>query len=314
MARYINIAAIHFQVNEHRTDPPDAALKQFAEAAERLDGTGVDLVITCEGMESIGQTVDDAEQLDRPGPFLETYRKFAEANHCCVAGSAKIEDAGKVHNALVFFGPDGGILGDYRKTFLTEGEVARGMSPGTGAQVIESPAGRLGGIICFDLNFDELKAAYQGLRPDILCFSSMYNGGHVRATWAYDCRCFLAAACKDNSSQIVDPVGSIVAEANYFTRIARARVNLDRFVMHQDRNMARFPDIYRKYPHEAIIDQRSELGVAVLYSLSADRSAEQIAAEFELTRLDDYFTESRAAQRQFSRGRGQVGPKKKHPA
>ena len=269
------------------------ALTQFKEAESILDGTGVDLVITCEGMEAVGQTMKQAESAKRPGPMFNAYRDFAMHNRCTIAGSIKLEDGGRIFNALVFIGPDGNLLGDYRKTFPTKGELEMGISAGNGANVVDTPAGRLGGVICFDLNFDELRDAYRKLRPDVLCFSSMFHGGHLQQNWAYQCRCYFAAACKDNTSDILDPHGRILNSTNFYNRITWARVNLDRFYMHQDYNNTRFPDIRRKYGNKILIDVASDLGTAVLYSVTDNISASEVAKEFGLVEFDDYLADSR---------------------
>jgi len=292
MARFINIATIHFQVSEQGNDPQHTALAQFKEAESRLDGTGVDLVVTCEGMESVGQTMAQAESAKKPGPMFSAYRNFAMRNKCTIAGSIKLEDDGKIYNALVYIGPDGELLGDYRKTFPTQGELKDGHSAGNGATVVNTPAGRLGGVICFDLNFDELRDAYRKLRPDVLCFSSMFHGGHLQQNWAYQCRCYFASACKDNTSDIVDPHGRILNSTNFYNRIAWARVNLDRFYMHQDGNNTSFPDIRRKYGNKVLIDTAPDLGTAVMYSLADEISAPEIAREFGLVGIDDYLAAS----------------------
>lgn len=295
MARFISIAAIHFQVSEQGSDPQHTALAQFKEAEARLDGSGVDLVVTCEGMESVGQTMEQAESAKNPGPMFNAYRNFAMRNKCTIAGSIKLEDGGKIYNALAFIGPDGKFLGDYRKAFPTDRELDAGFSAGNGANVVETPAGRLGGVICFDLNFDELRDEYQKLRPDVLCFSSMSHGGHLQSNWAYQCRCYFAGACKDNTSDILDPHGRILNSTNFYGRIAWARVNLDRFYMHQDGNNVKFPDIRRKYGKNVLIDAAPDLGTAVMYSLSDKISAAEMAKEFGLVDFDDYLAASRKA-------------------
>ena len=301
MARYINIATIHFQVSERGDQGREEALRQLGEAEEKLAGSGVDLVVTCEGMESIGQTMQEAASAAQPGPLGQAYRDFARRNGCTVAGSLKLAEQGKVYNALVFLGPGGEWLGDYRKAYPTAGELAQGISPGDGARVVTTPAGRLGGAICFDLNFDELWNAYRQLRPDVLCFSSMFHGGHMQQNWAYQCRSYFAGACKDNTSDILDPLGRVLNSTNYYNRIAWARVNLDRFVMHQDRNNTRFAQIRRKYGNAILIDVAPDLGTAILYSLSTDFSAQDVAREFALVDIDTYFAESRQAL-----GRGSI--------
>lgn len=298
MSRYVNCATVHFQIPERQTPSclQKAVLKQFETACEVLDGTGVDLVITCEGMVS-GQTVGTAEAIAQPGPMLNAYAQFARSNHCHVIGAAKLLDGGKVYNAQVVFGPDGRVAGDYRKTYLTKGEIDMGLTPGNGASIVETGMGRIGGIICFDLNFEELRQSYRRLKPDILAFSSMFHGGHMQKTWAYECRSFFAAACKDNTSDILDPLGRNLATANFHTHVAWARINLDRFFMHCDRNALKFPDIRRKYGNDVRIDRTNDLGVAILYSEHSGRTAAEIANEFELLSMDDYLENAVAANK-----------------
>jgi len=282
----INISTIHFQYPEERSQ--EAVLKQFQEATLKLAGTDVDLVVTCEGMESVGQTVAQAESFDNPGVMLNTYRDFAVENKCHIAGSVKLLEADKVYNALAFIGSDGDFLGSYKKVHLTEGELAKGLSCGTGAQVVDTSIGRLGGVICFDLNYDSLKHQYKRLKPDVLCFSSMFHGGSMQQSWAYDCRTVFAVACKDISSDIIDPFGRNLSSSSFHTRITWARVNLDRFFMHGDNNSQHFPEIRRKYGDRVLIDTCSRLGTALLYSEDESISAKQIAEEFGLTAIDDY--------------------------
>ncbi len=298
MSNFINIAAVHFNINAERgtTDAQRKVLEQFKYATDRLDGTGIDLLITCEGMEAIGQTIAQAENSKNPGSMYNAYCDFAMRNKCTVAGSIKLEDDGKVYNALVFIGPDGNFLGDYRKTYLTTREVDEGLSPGAGPVVVDTPAGRIGGVICFDLNYDKLRDGYHDLKPDILAFSSMFHGDHLQRNWAYQCRSFLVSACKDNSSDIVNPLGQVIASVNYYGRIVRSRINLDRFIMHLDNNIDRFSEIQRKYKNEIKIDSMPILGVAVLYSESSKFSATAIAHEFALVSLEDYLEASEKYQ------------------
>lgn len=296
MANYKDVAVIHFQKNsEHGfvSNSTEDVLKQFELATQRLEKTGIDLVVTCEGMESSGQTMEQAESVDSPSLLMNAYSEFARNNHCCVVGSTKLKVDDKIFNAQVIFENDGSIAGDYRKVFLTDGELARGMTPGTAASVISTSAGRIGGAICFDLNFDELRQEYAALKPDIIAFSSMFHGGFIQQQWAFGCRCFFAAACKDESSCILDPLGRVLATANFYSLIGRARINLDRFFCHQDQNIQKISDIYRKYGTRVFIDHASDLGYMILYSLSNTVTAAEIAEEYDLIDIDDYFRDAR---------------------
>ena len=66
MAKFINVATIGGMVMERGEESPEEPLRQFREAAQKLDGTGVDLVITCETM-MMNQPVGSGENPENPG-------------------------------------------------------------------------------------------------------------------------------------------------------------------------------------------------------------------------------------------------------
>ncbi|MDZ4198911.1 MAG: carbon-nitrogen hydrolase family protein [Kiritimatiellia bacterium] len=294
MARPVSIATVHFFKAETGLPRREDALEQWRRAEARFDDTGMDLIVACEGMESIAQRVEEAEDLDHPGPMIELYAAAARRNRCTVVGSAKIKEAGAVYNAQVVLGPDGNVLGRYRKTYLTQSEVTAGMSPGSGAEVIETPAGRLGGVICFDLNFPELRSAYRALSPDILVFSSMYHGGHVQQSWAYETQSFFVGACKDVLSEIRDPLGRVLSSATAYSHVAFARVNLDRMIVHLDGHLDLFGDLLRRYKDGIRIDTAPDLGVALLTCESDSLTMAELARRHSILSLNDYLGPARS--------------------
>lgn len=69
-------------------------------------------------------------------------------------------------------------------------------------------------------------------------------------------------------------------------------------MIHNDNNMSKFPDILAKYGDEVLIDTHPHnLGVSIIYSCSAKRSAQDIIKEFELELFNDYFERSIAVNR-----------------
>ena len=145
----------------------------------------------------------------------------------------------------------------------------------------------------FDLNFDELRDEYTALHPDILCFSSYFHGDHLQSNWACKTHAFFVGAVKDGTSDIRDPLGRILNSTTYYNRIAWARINLDRFVMHGTRNSEKWPLIRRKYKDKVLIDSHSLIGCALLYSCSDEFTAQDIAQEFNLIGYEDYFRDCR---------------------
>ena len=289
MAKFIDVAAISGMVMERQEEGPREALRQFNEAAERLKGTGVDLVVTCETM-MMNQTPKTGEDPDHPGEILEAYRTFARENRCTVAGASRTISPEGPRQSIVFYGPDGERLGIYHKMFPTIPAIKAGTIPGDGAVAVDTPAGRLGGLLCYDLNFDELRDQYVKLAPQILCFSSYYHGGTVMANWAFRTGAFLVGAIKDIGSEIYDPLGRRINATTYYHRIARARINIDYVVCF---GAERYPEIMRKYGKKVLIDHDSPSARGIVYSCTDEFTAQDIAAEFGLTPVQELLRESR---------------------
>lgn len=297
MARQVTIATVRFQSEWARgkAGARQVVLAEMTEAMAALRGGGLDLVVFSEGVEAVAQTMAEAETLAQPGPLLQLYRDCARRERCHVAGSVKLKDGKSIYNAVVYYGPDGKPLGYYGKSYPTLGELEMGLAPGPGAVVLDTPIGRLGTAICFDLNFAALRDEYRALKPDIMVFSSMYHGGLAQALWAYECRAYFACAWQYTGGGILDPFGRTLAVNDCYHTIARATVNLDRAFVHLDYNRDKFPAIERKYRHEVTIDIPPDIGSAMVLSNSNKRSAMDIVAEFGLELLDDYF--ARAARK-----------------
>ncbi len=290
MSKFVNIATVQFATKAAESSGKfkSVILAELDEAFASIRGYAVDLAVFCEGVEAYGQGIDDAEDVAKPGPFLRKYLDFAVSEKCHVAGSMKTTRGGKVFNSIAFVSPKGDVLGVYDKSNLTTGELDQGLTPGNGPVVVDSAIGRLGGIVCFDLNFEWLRVGYRALRPDILCFSSMYHGGLVQAMWAYDCRAFLASALQFNGCGIIDPFGRPLKLTDCYSPVARTRVNLDRIMVHLDFNRDKFPEIERKYKEEVVVDIPPNIGPALIYSMTDKRTAQDVAKEFGLEPLDDY--------------------------
>ncbi len=297
MARLVKVASVLFKSEHLRGQPGarEAVLREVDSNFDAIRGMGVDLVVFSEGVESLGQGMDEAESVERPGVLLRAYQRFAESEGCTVAGSIKIAEGSRVYNSIVYVGGDGGVLGTYHKTFLTQPELSRGLSPGPGAVVVETPAGRLGGAICFDLNFQGLAEQYAPLRPDIMTFASMYHGGLMQGLWAYRCRSYFVSALPFHGGGILNPFGEALALTDCYTSVATTTVNLDRAMVHLDFNRQKFPDILRKYRDRIDLHVPANVGSALLTSRCDDVSAMDVVEEYELELLDDYLSRSQDA-------------------
>jgi nitrilase len=58
---------------------------------------------------------------------------------------------GTIYNTVLTFGPDGSLVGRHRKLMPTHAErMVWGMGDGSDLRVLQTPAGRLGSLICWE--------------------------------------------------------------------------------------------------------------------------------------------------------------------
>ena len=114
-------------------------------------------------------------------PEIRRVSSLASSRRVAVAfGFPEVNPKGKPFNALALFGPDGKLVGRYRKMHLfTWGKNAEsaGYSAGHGAVVFPYRGWKLGLAVCFDIRFPPLFHRYAKEGVDLLLVSSCWIGG-----------------------------------------------------------------------------------------------------------------------------------------
>jgi nitrilase len=91
--------------------------------------------------------------VDVPGPLVERLEDACAEHgvHCAIGvNERESERPGTLYNALLMIGPDG-LLHRHRKLMPTMQErVFHGIGAGDDLQVVETPIGRIGGLICWE--------------------------------------------------------------------------------------------------------------------------------------------------------------------
>ena len=205
----------------------DACVARLEEAA----AAGAELLVLPECaipgymFESAEEALPFAEEI--PGPSSD--RLAAECGRLgmhAVCGLLE-RDGDVLHNAAVLVGPDG-LIGTYRKTHLPFLGVDRFVVPGDELPVYDTPLGRIGVEICYDLRFPEvtrtlaLKGADIVAHPTNFPVAARIQTELITVARAAENRVYLLTANRVGKertgefcgwSQIVDPYGKRLAEA-----------------------------------------------------------------------------------------------------
>ena len=75
-----------------------------------------------------------------------------------------------VYNVAVLIGPDGSILGKYRKVCLPRGEIEDGVMPGDSYPVFQAPFGKVGLMVCYDGFFPEVARELANNGAEVIAF------------------------------------------------------------------------------------------------------------------------------------------------
>lgn len=142
-----------------------------------------------------------------PGPATEAIGEKARDLDAYVWLPMTERDGETYYNAAVLIGRDGAVVGSYRKLRPTAGEISYGLSPGSELPVWETEFGRIGAVICFDLQYPELGVELSRKRADVLFFPTHLQGDQRIAHWARDYG-FHVVKSHPKTAAVVDPTGA----------------------------------------------------------------------------------------------------------
>jgi nitrilase len=107
--------------------------------------------------------------VDVPGPACDALGAVAREHEAYLAVPVNERDGGTVYNTILYFAPDGMLLGKHRKLVATGGErLAWGMGDGSTLTTFDTPFGRVGGLICWENYMPLARAAMYEQHVDIL--------------------------------------------------------------------------------------------------------------------------------------------------
>ncbi|MDL2293759.1 carbon-nitrogen hydrolase family protein [Ruminococcaceae bacterium OttesenSCG-928-D13] len=233
--------------------------------------------------------------------LFEFWSNVARENHCYVVYATAVPmPDGTWRNAAILLGRDGTEVGRYHKNCLVEIAVEpNNMRCGKDVPVFQCDFGRVAMAICFDLNFPEMLAKYEKLRPNLILFPSRYHGGYLQGHWAYSCRSWFGGASAGLPCTVYNPVAmQCAATTNYFPWTS-TRINMDYEVVHLNRHWEKLQAARDKYGQAIRVLDPGLVGAVMVESLQQGLSAAQVLEEFDIMRLDDYWAIERACWERY---------------
>lgn len=260
MGRTVRAAVIQTRTG---TDPA-ANLRALADQVRAAAADGAALIATPEGSNllqrdkarfaEVAPLVDDREVLAGYGALAR------ETGATLLIGSAVMRRAaGKAANRSLLFGPDGALIASYDKIHLfdvfiglgNESRESLNYAPGDRAVAADTPAGRIGMTICYDLRFPHLYRQLARAGAEIMAIPAAFTVPTGRAHWeilmrarAIETGSYVLAPAQGGlhedgrstwgRSLIIDPWGVVVASLDH-DEPGMAIADLDLDFVHETR-------------------------------------------------------------------------------
>lgn len=246
----MRVAVIQFTAGEDKSENLAGLVRRVEQAAQ----AGAELVIAPEAaMHGFGAPdvalAPVAEPLD--GPFVTGLQAAArQAGVSVVAGMFETvpDSSDRAYNTVVAMGPDGELLGRYRKQHLFDAlgwMESKRLEPGLATERLVFRCGGLtvGVMTCYDLRFPELARALVDDGCDLLAVPSAWVAGPLKEDqWATLVRAraienVLYVAAADQSpptyagrAMVVDPFGVVLSSLAERDGVVVADVDAERVV------------------------------------------------------------------------------------
>lgn len=266
------------------SDDPAANLVETVALVRAAVAGGAEFVLTPECTNLLSSNRDHQRAVLHPqstDPTLAALRtEAAEANIWLLIGSLglKTDDPdGRFANRSLLIGPDGGIKATYDKIHMfdvnvSESEVYRESAayrPGPAAVLADTPLGKIGMTVCYDVRFPHLYRSLAQSGAQILTVPAAFNHITGAAHWetllrarAIETGCFVLAPAQTGfhpetltggkgrnthgHSLAISPWGEILADAGTDTGVTFAEIDLAQVA----RARARIPSLTHDRPYD----------------------------------------------------------------
>jgi predicted amidohydrolase len=174
-ARKVRLAAANVRPRGGKTamDNLRQLEPHIAEAAEQR----ADLLVLGECITSVGNGLTYLEAAEPvPGPSTRFLSELAEKYGLYLVTTIHERVDHLVYNTAVLIDPEGELVGTYRKVCLARDEYRQGVAAGCEYPVFDTPLGKIGMMICFDVTEPEVARGLGANGAEIIAMPIM--GGH----------------------------------------------------------------------------------------------------------------------------------------
>jgi predicted amidohydrolase len=240
-----------------------------------------------------------------PGPTTELISARAKKYNTNIICPLLEKQGDTAYNAAVVIDRGGKIAGTYHKlhpvtTSFDFTVFESGVTPGKEPMVFDLDIGRIGILICFDIQWIKEWMALGEMGAEIVFWPSAYDGGFPLQTRAWENHYYVVSSVRSSHSRIIDITGEILMKSGPRSAVIGMQIDLEKKYFHSDFNASQIPAIKEKYGRDVTIRLYNEEGGMTVESNREGLTVEDLMEEFDLELVPDYITRHDRAE-EFTR-------------